>query len=299
MLQEFAGRTAVVTGAASGIGLGIARQCGQRGMNVVMCDVESDALEATAPLVGDTDRVLTLTVDVSDPAQVQAAADAAAERFGPVHLLCNNAGVSITGRLWNMTIDDVAWLLGVNVAGVISGVRSFVPAMMKHGEDAHVVNTSSLAGLTPMANASLYSGTKAAVVAMSESLLFDLRERDSKVGVSVLCPGVVNTNILVSERNRPSDLPDTFNRAAGDFVADFYKSTGSDPLEVGERVLRAVERDDFYILTGEEARVDIASRSAVLDALGSPNPPRPQAILPDDAPDRTAGIPRRPADAGR
>jgi NAD(P)-dependent dehydrogenase (short-subunit alcohol dehydrogenase family) len=293
MLKEFAGRTAVVTGAASGIGLGIARRCGERGMNVVLCDVEAGALDAAAELVGDADRVLTMTVDVSQATQVQEAADAAAERFGPVHLLCNNAGVSITGRMWNMTVDDVTWLLGVNIAGVLYGVRSFVPRMMEHGEDAHVVSTSSLAGLTPMANASLYSGTKAAVVAMSESLLFDLREREAKVGVSVLCPGVVNTNILRSERNRPGELPETLNRAAGEVVADFYEAMGSDPLEVGDRVLRAAERDDFYILTGEEGRQDIAARNAALHQLTSPNPPRPQAILPDDVTDRTAGIPRR------
>ena len=210
-------------------------------MNVVLCDVEAGALDTAAPLVGDADRVLTVPVDVSDPAQVQEAADAAAERFGPVHLLCNNAGVSITGRMWNMTVDDVTWLLGVNIAGVLYGIHSFVPGMLRHGEQAHVVNTASLAGLTPMANASLYSGTKAAVVAMSESLLFDLREREAAVGVSVLCPGVVNTNILWSERNRPDELPETLNRASGEVVADFYETKGSDPLEVGERVLRAVD----------------------------------------------------------
>jgi short-subunit dehydrogenase len=165
--------------------------------------------------------------------------------------------------------------------------------MLRHGEDAHVVSTASLAGLTPMANASLYSGTKAAVVAMSESLLFDLREREAPVGVSVLCPGVVNTNILWSERNRPEVLPETLNRASGEVVADFYETKGSDPLEVGERVLRAVAQDDFYVLTGEEARVDIAARAQVLDQLETPRPPRPQAILPDHVTDRSAGIPRR------
>lgn len=293
MLTHFDGRTAVVTGAASGIGLGIARRCGERGMNVVLCDVEAGRLDEAAALVGDAEHVLSVTVDVSDPAQVQAAADATTERFGPVHLLCNNAGVSMTGRMWKMTIDDCTWLLGVNIAGVLNGVRSFVPGMLEHGDDAHVVNTASLAGLTPMANASLYSGTKAAVVAMSESLLFDLRERDARIGVSVLCPGLVNTNIIWSERNRPGELPETSYRKAGEPVADFYKTTGSDPLEVGARVLTAVERDDFYILTGEEGRQDIAARSAVLDQLGRPNPPRPQAILPDWAPDRSAGIPRR------
>jgi NADP-dependent 3-hydroxy acid dehydrogenase YdfG len=291
MLKEFEGRTAVVTGAASGIGLGIARQCGDRGMNVVLCDVEAGRLETAAARVADADRVLTVVVDVSDPEQVQAAAGAATERFGNVHLLCNNAGVSITGRMWNMTVDDCAWVLGVNVTGVLNGVRSFVPGMIEHGEDAHVVSTSSLAGLTPMANASLYSGTKAAVVAMSESLLFDLRAKDANVGVSVLCPGVVDTDIIRSERNRPGELPDTRNRPTGEVVAGFYKTSGSDPYEVGARVLRAVEQGAFYVLTGDEARVDIAAHGSALDQLGSPQPPRPQAILPDFVEDRSAGIP--------
>jgi NADP-dependent 3-hydroxy acid dehydrogenase YdfG len=291
MLTAFEGRTAVVTGAASGIGLGIARRCGDRGMNVVLCDVEASRLEAAAGQVAGLDRTLTVVVDVSDPHQVQAAADAAAERFGAVHLLCNNAGVSITGRMWNMTIDDCAWVLGVNIAGVLHGVRSFVPPMIEHGEDAHVVSTASLAGLTPMANASLYSGTKAAVVAMSESLLFDLQAKAPQIGVSVLCPGVVDTDIIRSERNRPGELPETRNRPTGEGVAQFYKSSGSDPYEVGERVLRAVEQDAFYVLTGDEARVDIAAHGAVLDRLGSPEPPRPQAILPDHVEDRSAGIP--------
>ena len=165
--------------------------------------------------------------------------------------------------------------------------------MLGHGEEAHVVNTASLAGLTPMPNASLYSGTKAAVVAMSESLLFDLRERNANVGVSVLCPGVVNTKILWSERNRPRELAETLNRPTSPAVGDYYERSGADPSEVGERVLRAVERDDFYVLTGEECRLDIAARGAALDSLGDPAPPRPEAILPDSATDRSGGIPRR------
>jgi NADP-dependent 3-hydroxy acid dehydrogenase YdfG len=262
-------------------------------MNVVLCDIETDQLAEAAGQVGDAKQVLTVTVDVSDPEQVKAAADATAERFGPVHLLVNNAGVSLTGRTWNMTVDDITWLLGVNVAGVFHGVRSFVPAMLKHGEDAHVVSTASLAGLIPMVNASLYSATKAAVVAMSESLLFDFQERNASIGVSVLCPGVVNTNILWSERNRPSRLPETLNRPTTDTAAAFYQESGADPLEVGERVLNAVQRGDFYILTGEECRLDLSARSAAIDTLEAPPPPRPEAILPDSATNRSGGIPRR------
>jgi NAD(P)-dependent dehydrogenase (short-subunit alcohol dehydrogenase family) len=204
MLTEFEGRTAVVTGGASGIGLGLARRCGARGMNVALLDVEAGALGEAAGLVGDADRVLTRVVDVSVAAQVEAAAGEVVERFGKVHLLCNNAGVSITGPQWTMTDDDCRWATGVNLFGVMNGIRAFVPGMLAHGEDGHVVNTSSLAGLTPMPHASVYAATKAAVVAMSEVLFFDLRDAGAKIGASVLCPGLVNTNIMTSDRNRPA-----------------------------------------------------------------------------------------------
>ena len=291
-MHEFAGRTAVITGAASGIGLGIARRCGDRGMNVALLDIETDRLADAAAQVGSEDHVLALTVDVADPEQVRRAAAVVEERFGDVHLLVNNAGVSLTGRMWNMTDDDIAWQLGVNVAGVLHGVRAFVPSMMKHGQGGHVVSTASLAGLIPMVNASLYSGTKAAVVAMMESLLFDFQERGAEIGVSVLCPGVVNTNILWSERNRPANLAETLNRPTTETVAEFYRTSAADPYDVGERVLRAVETGDFFILTGEEARTDISARSAALERLAPPPAPRPEAILPDGATGQAGGIPR-------
>jgi NAD(P)-dependent dehydrogenase (short-subunit alcohol dehydrogenase family) len=291
MLTEFEGRTAVITGGASGMGLGTARRCAERGMNVVLLDIEADALAGAVELIDAGDRVLPVVTDVADADQVQAAADATAERFGPVHLLFNNAGVSLTSRAWNTSVDDCTWMIGVNLIGVFNGIRSFVPGMMKHGQDAHVVSTASMAGLVPMSNASLYSATKAGVVALSECMLYEFGERGARIGVSVLCPGLVNTNIYRSERNRPASLSDTRAQPASEAVAEFYRTSGSDPLEVGERVLRAVERGDFYILTQDEGRVDIAARGSVLDALGVPAPPRPEAIRPDDAPEGAFGFP--------
>src|SRR5262249_11282809 len=202
--------------------------------------------------------------------QMEAAAAATVERFGGVHLLCNNAGVSITGPLWTMTEHDCGWVTGVNLFGVMNGVRAFVPRMLDHGEDAHVVNTASMAGLTPTPHAPVYSATKAAVIALSEVLYFDLRDTNSRVGVSVLCPGIVNTNIIRSDRNRPDALAESGDETVlADGVLKFFQM-GDDPLDVADRVLGGVERDDFYILTNESGRVDIAARGAAINELGHP-----------------------------
>jgi NAD(P)-dependent dehydrogenase (short-subunit alcohol dehydrogenase family) len=280
VLSTFAGRTAVVTGAASGIGLGLARRCHERGMNVAMLDVEPGALSASAAAVGDPSRVLPLVADVRDPDRMTAVAADVVDRFGAVHLLCNNAGISITGPAWEMTPDDWRWALDVNVVGVANGVRAFVPGMLEGGEEGHVVNTASLAGLTPMPHAAVYSATKAAVVALSEVMEFDLRDLGARVGVSVLCPGLVNTNILLSARNRPEELADAREEIVPDEALAFFK-TGDDPLEVADRVLHAVEHGDFYVLTNAAGRPDIAARMQAVVDLGDPVPPRPTAIIPD------------------
>ncbi len=281
MLTTFAGRTAVVTGAASGIGLGLARRCHDRGMNVAMLDVEPGALDAAAASMGDASRVLSLAADVRDPERMTAVAAEVVARFGPVHLLCNNAGISITGPAWEMTPDDWRWALDVNVVGVANGIRAFVPQMLAGGDEGHVVNTASLAGLTPMAHAAVYSATKAAVVALSEVMFHDLRAAGARVGVSVLCPGLVNTNILLSARNRPEELADARDEEIPDEALAFFK-TGDDPLDVADRVLHAVEHGDFYVLTNAAGRPDIAARMQAMVDLTDPVPPGPAAILPDE-----------------
>jgi NAD(P)-dependent dehydrogenase (short-subunit alcohol dehydrogenase family) len=294
MLADLNGRTAVVTGAASGIGLGLARRCVERGMNVVMLDVEAGALERAAADVAAPHRVLSAVVDVTDAASVAQAAATAAERFGAVHLLCNNAGVSITGPIWQMTEADARWLIEVNLVGVINGLRAFLPAMIERGEPGHVVNTASLAGLVSMSGASLYSATKAAVVALSEALSFDLDDAGAPIGVSVLCPGLVNTRIYRSERNRPEALADSGGAPTlGDAVGQVF-ARGDDPLDVADRVLAAVAAGDFYVLTNEAGRVDIEARMTALVGLQAPARPRPEAI----APDRMTG-PRRHAPLGK
>jgi NAD(P)-dependent dehydrogenase (short-subunit alcohol dehydrogenase family) len=288
VLSSFVGRTAVVTGAASGIGFGLARRCHDRGMNVAMLDVESGALDDAASAVGDASRVLALTADVRDPHRMEAVAAEVAARFGAVHLVSNNAGISITGPMWEMTSDDCRWAVDVNLLGVVNGIRAFVPRMLAGGDEGHVVNTASLAGLTPMPHAGLYSATKAAVVALSEVMFHDLHDAGARVGVSVLCPGLVNTNILRSARNRPADLPSTGEEEIPDAALAFF-ATGDDPLDVADRVLHAVEHDDFYVLTNTAGRPDIEARMRATVELTDPVRPRPASILPDRDHRPTAG----------
>src|SRR5436190_13570498 len=206
-MQLGKGRTAVITGAASGIGLALAKRCADAGMNVFMADIEEDALGAAADevsLVSGTP-VAYRTTDVSDPVSVEHMAASAANSFGAVHLLANNAGVGYTGRAWRIELADWHWVMGVCFWGAVHGVRSFVPAMIEHGEDAHVVNTSSWHGFGAAARGAPYQAAKHAVAALTESLYFDLQEAAPQVGVSLLCPGYTNTRITESLRNHPDE----------------------------------------------------------------------------------------------
>ena len=188
-MDTLVGRTAVVTGAASGIGLSLSRRLAEEGMRVVMSDVDADRLEAAPRRVGPPADVLAVAADVRAGRTSRRSPALAAERFGPVHLLCNNAGVQLTGATWEFELREWEWLLGVNLWGVIHGIKAFVPGMIEHGGPAHVVNTSSVGGLVVFPGMAGYAAAKSAVVAISESLLFDLRTHGLPVGVSVLCPG--------------------------------------------------------------------------------------------------------------
>jgi NAD(P)-dependent dehydrogenase (short-subunit alcohol dehydrogenase family) len=207
-MDDFTGKVAVVTGAASGIGLALARRCAGEGMRVVLADVEEGALDAAAKeLAGEhgDDRVLAVPTDVRHAAAVEALAEATVDRFGAVHLLCNNAGVGVGGLAWTVPADRWRWIVEVNLLSVAHGVRAFVPRMIEQG-DGHVVNTASAAGILTGPGMSPYYATKHAVVALSESLHFDLQMVGGTVGVSVLCPEWVRTNIADSERNRPEGV---------------------------------------------------------------------------------------------
>src|SRR5215211_3201520 len=208
-MQELRGRVAVVTGAASGIGLALAERAAQEGMTIVMADVEQQALASAADTLqkrGAT--VAAHRVDVTSEAEVEALAAWVFETIGAVHLLCNNAGVISRQRpTWEYSVSDWQWLLGVNLWGVVHGIRSFVPRMLAGGEEGHVVNTASMAGLvTGGIGTAVYDTTKHAAVSLSESLYRDLLVRQTRVSASVLCPGAVQTNIFDAERNRPAAL---------------------------------------------------------------------------------------------
>lgn len=203
-MQILSGRTAVITGAGSGIGRALALHCVGRGMRVVLADIDEAALSATAATAGGD--ALAVHTDVADAEAVEALAQQTFARYGEVGFLFNNAGVAIGGRTWETGPEDWAWVLSVNLMGVVHGIQSFVPRMLSQGQPGHVINTASAAGLMTVPGASIYCASKHAVVALSECLLQELRSHGAPVGVSVLCPSYVRTGIAESERHRPAAL---------------------------------------------------------------------------------------------
>ena len=272
MIEDLSGRTAVVTGAASGIGRALAIRCAASGMSVVASDVEPEALDETVGLAGG--ETLGVRCDVSDPESVDALADRAYERFGAVHLLCNNAGVFQAGLLWERTIEDWQWVLGVNVWGIVHGIRSFVPRMIAQGGEGHVVNTSSLAGLVSNAFSGPYNVSKFAALGLSESLAHDLAATGASIGASVLVPGSVNTRIAESTRNRPRSLGAGVGAEDAAFVDKALSdmtSTGVDPTQVADLVLDAVRSGQFVIPTSPGYDAQIEHRAQELLARRAPH----------------------------
>lgn len=280
-MEEFLGRVAVVTGAASGIGRGLAGRFGEAGMRLVLADVEREPLAiAERELLESGVEVLAVQTDVSDRASVEGLAEAAYARFGAVHVLCNNAGVSGGGGgegVWAASENDWAWVLGVNLMGVVHGLQAFVPRMIEGGEPGHIVNTSSVLGLST-GPGSVYGVSKHAVTRLTEGLYFDLKNAGTPIGASVLCPGMIATNIISADRNRPDELrderPDAEALAArrAETEARFH-AEGMSPDEVGAIVLEAIRDERFYILTHPQIRerVEVRMRDILEDR--SPTPP--------------------------
>ena len=276
-MRDVTGKTAFITGGASGMGLAMARSFAKAGMKVVIADIEQAALDAVqAEFEASNAEFLTLALDVTDRAAMAAAADAAEARFGKVHVVCNNAGVAVGGPIDQMSYNDWDWVTRVNLDGVVNGIVTFTERIKAHGEGGHFVNTASMAGHLSIPGLSVYTATKFAVVGISETMLADLGPHH--IGVSVLCPGVVNTNIFDSDRNRPEDLAGTdasqllVSGLPAEEQADRLEELRAgalDPAVVGDMVLHAIREDEFYIFTHPElqAMTDLRGNE-MADAYG-------------------------------
>ncbi len=253
-MEDLQGKVAVITGGASGIGRAVADRAAAEGMQIVLGDIEEGPLQqAVGELTSKGAEALGVATDVADGASVRALRDAALDRFGAVHLVHNNAGIGLGGPIWEVTEEDWRWILGVNLWGVIHGVATFTPLLIEQGE-GHIVNTASIAGLIAAPFLGPYNATKQAVVAISETLFKDLQAVGAPVGVSVLCPGFVQTRIGESQRNRPEWAPerDVEGAAALRGVVQNMVDGGIAPSTVADRVIDAVLTGTFYILTHPE-----------------------------------------------
>ena len=260
-MDELDGRVAVVTGAASGIGLALCRRFAGLGMDVVAADVQEPELEAAVAELGP--RVSGVVADVADARSVEDLADAAYDRHGAVHVLCNNAGVTVRKSLLDASLDDWGWVVGVNVWGVIHGIHAFVPRMVAGGERGHVVNTCSMAGFLAAGGYGIYCATKHAVVAISESLAGDLAAAEAPIGVTAVCPSAVATDFDDADRTRPARYggPSTSasERAERERIARARGSAQS-PDDVVDAVVAGIEANELFVFPDEAAKAPAADR---------------------------------------
>jgi NAD(P)-dependent dehydrogenase (short-subunit alcohol dehydrogenase family) len=265
-MQNLSGKTAFVTGGASGIGLGIAKALLGAGMNVVIADIRNDHLQAAQAELGSPQQVLALKLDVTDRADFARAADAAEARFGKIHVLCNNAGVAVVGPTELATFADWDWVMGVNLGGTINGIVTILPRIMRHGEGGHIVNTASMSGLMPHPGATIYCTSKGASVHMMECMRAELEPRG--IICSAFCPGAVQSNIAEAAKTRPAQLSET-----GYAEADKRRQQGGNFFHlymtkeaVGQRVLQGILNDELYILTHSEFRQGVEDRAQAMCA---------------------------------
>jgi NAD(P)-dependent dehydrogenase (short-subunit alcohol dehydrogenase family) len=281
-MDQLNGKVAVVTGAASGIGRALAERFVAEGMKVALADVEQGPLDEAVSELGGKGEVIGVPTDVRDPAAVDALRDAAVEAFQTVHVVCNNAGVSSGARSWEGELEAWRWVMDVNFYGVLHGVRAFAPLLVEQGE-GHIVNTASMAGLIAGPFMGAYNASKFATVALTETLYNELALEGSAVGVSVLCPGWVDTKIADADRNMPAEVASAgFAEADGadaQAFKDFVKSllaSGLTPATVADEVVRAIHEKRLYILTHREWASMIRTR---MEAIVEERNPAP-AMLP-------------------
>ena len=274
-MKNVEGKIAFVTGGASGIGLGMVRAFVGAGMKVVIADVRQDHLDEAVASLKAGDRVLALTLDVTDRAAFARVADEAERAFGKIHVLCNNAGIGLAGPAKFATYEDWDWVLGVDLGGVVNGVVTVLPRILRHGEGGHIVNTSSMSGIMPNPGTIQYTVAKAGVVAMSEVLRTELSA--DNIGVSAFCPGPVQTKIAKSGETRPAHLAKTgyaeFDRRR---AANSNDHLWMDPVKVGELVLDGIRNDRLYIFTHSEFGPGIKERCDAIMSAVPTNPPNPE-----------------------
>lgn len=277
-MKEFKNKVAVITGAASGIGRAIAERCAQEEMNVVLSDIEEQALTRAAEEMREAGAtVLAVLTDVSKADDVNMLAQKTLDAFGSVHLVCNNAGVIGGASIWESTLADWKWIMGVNLLGTIHGVRTFVPIMLEQATEGHIINSASVAGLTSYHGSGVYKVTMHGIITLSETLHHELAQQDAKIKVSILCPGFVNTRILDSERNRPEALRnESVNGPLSPEDEKQYQKLrqavreGMSPQQVVDCVFKAIENETFYILSDPQWKSKIQLRME--DILQERNP---------------------------
>jgi NAD(P)-dependent dehydrogenase (short-subunit alcohol dehydrogenase family) len=269
-MQDLSGKTAFVTGGASGIGLALGHAFAEAGMQVMLADIEEAALTAAVDqFKGSGHDVRGVLCDVTDPASVDQAAQTAIEAFGPIHVVCNNAGVAGGGGIDDISLEEWRWVLDVNLMGVLHGVKTFLPHMRAHGQGGHFVNTASLAGMQSEIGFSAYSASKFAVVTMSEGLAKQVAPLG--IGVSVLCPHFVKTGISDSQRNRPdgaaqsAPAPDSAAAQLSKYIK-FLVQNGTDPADVAIQTLEAIRANELYIFTHPQASFEVENRFAAIQA---------------------------------
>ena len=276
-MKEVKGKVAFITGGANGVGLGMAQIFLEAGMKVVIADIRADDLEkARERLQQYSDRMHSIQVDVTDREAMTRAADETEQVFEKVHILCNNAGINSFGPMDEASYDDWDWVMGVNVNGVINGLVTFIPRIKAHGEGGHIVNTASMASFISGPGAGIYTGSKFAVRGISESLWYCLAPQG--IGVSVVCPGLVISNIYKSEEIRPDSLSRHGYPVNEEFYARLAEvhTMGMDPLEIGQKVLRGIQRCDLYILTHPDHKEELREKFEEILAAFPDEEPEPK-----------------------